>query len=138
MERANLETFDYYSPIEYDTGGGQQFFPSPPPPPIGGEGTGGEEFFPLPYISPQTGQPVLSTGLQLQPGQSYKPGQSSDKRVFFNYPNAPTFSRGSYPSSRQSDVSYLGPTVSARPAFNINLRGLRVRDVFNRRRRLFT
>lgn len=75
--------YDVYSGNESgvgSSGGGDGVYFSDPyqsPPYIPPFSSGGDgEYFSDPYISPVTGNPVVDTGLQLQPGQSYRPGVS--------------------------------------------------------------
>jgi len=91
-----------------------------------------------PYVPPYQGgpvdQPVADTTnpdipIAITAGPSYAP-----RGVFGNYfgGGSPTYpARGGFGGN--SLISYIGPSVSARPAFNVNLRGRRLRDyIFNR------
>ena len=113
---------------------------------------GGGQYFSDPYVNSDSSvggksapvQAPLTTGLQLLPGQSYKPGAlnqsvlARDTGATFlgsrgGYaPGYQTVNRGGgYPGRYNSQVSYVGPTVSARPRFNVDLRRYRLRDLFS-------
>src|SRR5262245_46366730 len=139
MERADQDS-PFFEPIESysapdawtstpaDALGPVQYFSDPYVAPANVSNP--DQYFSDPYVTPSGGVGGLTTGLQLQPGQRYTPGRG----VFGNYLGGSLSTypgRGSYGGS--SLISYIGPSVSARPAFNYNFRRRRLRDyLFNR------
>lgn len=110
----------YESPLPYESPVATPSSPS--------AATGGAQYFSDPYVNPSGGV----SGLASHPASSILTTDTG--RTFGNYMTSlPPQARGYGRSPSGAGISYIGPSVSARPAFNVKLKGKRLRDLlFNR------